>query len=167
MKKQTHQAIAEFINGCSPSNILYLFGKSGVGKTHLIKQVLSESNRYKNRVKFLATDNFLISVINAIKDNSLELLKNKLSRNQLLIIEDIDTYSFRQHSNIAFLKAVEKLCLHLTENNHHLVAILNTLKLFYQLTHSPITSSTLVFWPQTTGIFICTEELKVYIGSKG
>lgn len=111
LKTIVRKALAELMNGSSSSNVLYLYGESGTGKTHLIKQVLSDSNICKSNVKYLEVDRFIISVINALKGNALELLRSKLSRYRFLIIEDVDLYTFRQHWQIELIKAVEWVLL--------------------------------------------------------
>jgi chromosomal replication initiator protein len=104
--------VSDFVNGLSLSQTIYIYGESGVGKTHLINQMLSNFVDNKKGIKVLNAHCFVLSILNAIKNNSLESYRSSLKHYLFVIIEDIDLFSFKQRSQTEFLEATEYVLSH-------------------------------------------------------
>ena len=73
-------------------NPLFLYGKSGLGKTHLMHAIGNEvAKRHKDfKILYVTSENFMNEFINSlIKDNGMENFRNKYRNIDLLLIDDI------------------------------------------------------------------------------
>ena len=72
-------------------NPLFIYGNSGLGKTHLMHAIgnrILENNNKKN-VLYVTSEKFTNQLINAIKDNKNEFFRNKYRNIDVLLIDDI------------------------------------------------------------------------------
>ena len=72
-------------------NPLFIYGNSGLGKTHLLKAVANkykESNPNKNII-YISGEDFVDAVFKASKEKTLDLLKESFSMADLLLVDDI------------------------------------------------------------------------------
>ena len=72
-------------------NPLYVYGGTGVGKTHLIQAI---GNHFKKtnpakRVYYLSTEKFSADLIDAIKNNRAHLLKERYRKYDVFIMDDV------------------------------------------------------------------------------
>ncbi len=73
-------------------NPLFVYGGTGLGKTHLIQAIGNEIvKRYKNRVrvKYVSSEKFVNDVVSAIRAKRMETMKQKYRDVDVLIIDDI------------------------------------------------------------------------------
>ena len=69
-------------------NPLFIHGKPGVGKTHLLK-TMEESSRSSY---YIDSESFLESYVSGIKNQSIDLFKNKMRSVDILLIDDIQFF---------------------------------------------------------------------------
>mgnify|MGYP003356381872 CR=1 FL=1 len=83
------QAIAE-----SPGqsyNPFFLYGSTGLGKTHLVQAVGNEllKNRPNAKVRYMHSDDYIRSFMKAVRNNTYDVFKQQYKQYDLLIIDDI------------------------------------------------------------------------------
>ena len=69
-------------------NPLFVYGKPGVGKTHLLKTI--EKASYSSF--YIDSESFLESYINGIKNKDIDIFKNKIRSVDILLIDDIQFF---------------------------------------------------------------------------
>ena len=69
-------------------NPLFIHGKPGVGKTHLLK-TMEESSRSSY---YIDSESFLESYVSGLKNQSIDLFKNKIRSVDILLIDDIQFF---------------------------------------------------------------------------
>lgn len=72
-------------------NPLFLYGKSGLGKTHLMNAIgIYMLTHYSNlKILYVSAETFTNDFIKALKDNKTGEFKNKYRRSDILLIDDI------------------------------------------------------------------------------
>ena len=72
-------------------NPLFLYGPSGVGKTHLMSAVINEIKRTKPETRVLYTkgDDFINYMVECIKNNDMVSFRNRYRNCDVLLIDDI------------------------------------------------------------------------------
>lgn len=84
------QSIAESL-GKSQYNPFFLYGSTGLGKTHLVQaignRVLALNPRAK--VRYMHSDDYLRSMMSSFRNNAYEAFKQQYKQYDLLIIDDI------------------------------------------------------------------------------
>lgn len=93
-------------------NPLFVYGGTGLGKTHLIQAVGNEIIKtYKNRVKvkYVPSERFVNDVIWAIRSKRTEDIKNKYRTIDVLIIDDIQFIGGKTASEIEFFHTFNTL----------------------------------------------------------
>ena len=82
-------AVAE--NPGSIHNPLFLYGRSGIGKTHLMHAIANEIlvHNKNTSILYVTSEKFTNQLINAIKDNKNEQFRNKYRNIDVLLIDDI------------------------------------------------------------------------------
>ena len=86
-------------------NPLFIYGGTGLGKTHLIQSIGNEIvKNYKNRVrvKYVTSEKFVNDVIWAIRNKRMEDIKNKYRNIDVLIIDDIQFIGGKEKSEEEF-----------------------------------------------------------------
>lgn len=94
-----------------PFNPLFIYGASGLGKTHLLCAV---GNYYKEnfpskKVSYIASSSFVQEVVDAIKNNRIDQLKNELNNIDLLLVDDIQALSGKEKTNEIFFSVYNEL----------------------------------------------------------
>jgi len=88
-------AIAVVDNPGSMYNPLFMYGKTGVGKTHLAQSIgrsLLERNP-RNKIKYISSEGFLNEMVKGIKAGQMEAFRQKYRQVDLLIIDDVQLIS--------------------------------------------------------------------------
>lgn len=81
-------------------NPLYIYGGTGVGKTHLIQAVgnyFKKTNPNK-KVHYLTTEKFTVDFVEAIKNNKAHLFKERYRRYDVLIMDDVQFIAGKERS---------------------------------------------------------------------
>lgn len=86
------QAIAK--NPGTGYNPFFIYGDSGLGKTHIIQAIGNyiENNKHK-KIYYSTTNQLLIDYINAIESKTISDFREKIIKNDVLLIDDIQFLS--------------------------------------------------------------------------
>ncbi|MCQ2228541.1 MAG: chromosomal replication initiator protein DnaA [Bacteroidales bacterium] len=100
-------------------NPLFVFGNSGVGKTHLIQAIGAEvkSNDPNRNVVYLSADRFMRQYMEATKNNSINGFLNFYQMIDVLIIDDIQEIAGKQGTENVFFQIFN----HLQQNKKQIV----------------------------------------------
>ncbi|MFA5838721.1 MAG: chromosomal replication initiator protein DnaA [Candidatus Paceibacterota bacterium] len=79
-------------------NPLFLYGKTGHGKTHLIQAVGNEikKNRPNYKIFYLTSEKFVVDYLNSIQNNKVNAFKEKYRKYDVLIMDDIQFLSNKE-----------------------------------------------------------------------
>ena len=91
-------SLAAALNPGKFYNPLFLFGKSGLGKTHLLHAV-GNYIRSKNkslRVLYISSDQFIEEYFRCIREKGFEALKNRFRSIDVILIDDIQFLASRE-----------------------------------------------------------------------
>ena len=100
-------------------NPLFIFGKSGLGKTHLL-HAIGNYIRSKNpsaRVLYLTTDDFFENYVRAVKEKSLDELKESFRDIDVLLLDDVQFLASKEKTRETFFHIFNLL----TANNKQIV----------------------------------------------
>ncbi|NIH16793.1 MAG: chromosomal replication initiator protein DnaA [Buchnera aphidicola (Periphyllus lyropictus)] len=103
-------------------NPLFIYGKTGSGKTHLIYAIrnsLLKKNKFK--IIIINSENFVQKMVNSIKQNCIEEFKKKYRSTQILIIDDIQFFSNKKRSQEELFHTLN----HLIENKKQVIFTAN------------------------------------------
>jgi chromosomal replication initiator protein len=92
-------------------NPLFLYGNSGLGKTHLLHAVCSETKRRFSSasIRFLSCEDFVNRFIRAIEEGNLSGFQNQFRSVDTLVIDDIQFLSEREQSQEEFFHTFNAL----------------------------------------------------------
>lgn len=90
------QAVVE--NPGNAYNPLYIYGPSGVGKTHLMQGIANEliSKKADTRVVFVSSEKFMNDFVESIKSKGMEILRHKYRSCDILLVDDIQFISGKE-----------------------------------------------------------------------
>lgn len=100
-------------------NPLFIYGGTGLGKTHLLQSIGNEIKR-KNQNKsvyYVSSENFIVELINSIQNNKGNQFKEKFRKYDLLIIDDVQFFSNKEHSQ----EELFHLFNHYYDNNKQII----------------------------------------------
>ncbi|GBD34122.1 Chromosomal replication initiator protein DnaA [bacterium HR34] len=91
-------------NPSSSYNPLFIYGNVGLGKTHLLQATGNEIlKRYKNlKVKYIQCERLISLIINSIKNQNIEEMKNSLLELDVFIIDDVQFLSGKEKTQEEF-----------------------------------------------------------------
>lgn len=100
-------------------NPLFVYGGVGLGKTHLLQAIGNSivKNNPNKRVKYITTEKFTSSVVNAIRNRSMEELKEMFRSFDLLILDDVQFLSGKEKTQEEFFHIFNFLY----ENNKQII----------------------------------------------
>ncbi len=104
-------ALAVSDNSGFTYNPLFIYGGVGLGKTHLIQAIgnkIADSPK-KKKVKYVSSEKFVSGIVSAIRNQSIENLKNSLSSIDVLIIDDIQFLAGKNKSQEEFFHVFNSL----------------------------------------------------------
>src|SRR3990167_5719191 len=73
-------------------NPLYLYGPSGIGKTHLLMAAASELRNQNLQVFYVKADTFTEHVVHAILNGQMQLFRQTYRKLDVLIIDDVEVF---------------------------------------------------------------------------
>lgn len=115
------QAIANsyFTDGQKPYNPLFLYGGSGLGKTHLLNAIGNSvlQHRPQTRILYLQTEDFVNEFIATIRKQNYNVFRNKYRNCDLLLIDDIQFIEGKEQMQEEFFYTFNTLY----ENNAYIV----------------------------------------------
>jgi chromosomal replication initiator protein len=92
-------------------NPLFIYGGTGLGKTHLIQAIgnkISDESK-KKKVKYISSEKFVSSIVSAIRTNSMETFKASLAPIDVLILDDIQFIAGKNKSQEEFFHVFNSL----------------------------------------------------------
>ena len=99
-------------------NPLYIYGGTGLGKTHLLQSVGNYIKNVANKkVFYLTSDKYISELIDSIRTNSAHIFKDKYKKYDLLIVDDIQMFSSKDKCQEEFFHLFNSM----HENNKQLV----------------------------------------------
>jgi chromosomal replication initiator protein len=92
-------------------NPLFLYGDSGLGKTHLLHAIGNEVKRKYTNVEILyqTADRFVSEFINAIRFDKIDSFKAKYKTVDVLLVDDIQFFSNKEQTQEAFFHIFNSL----------------------------------------------------------
>ena len=96
-KTAYHIAKNPEINSFNP---LFLYGKTGLGKTHLLHATANTILKYKNTLKviYIHSESFIQNMVISLKNNTIEEFKQYYRSVHTLLIDDIQFFAHKIHS---------------------------------------------------------------------
>ncbi len=101
-------------------NPLFIYGGTGLGKTHLIQAAGNEIKSFyksKIKVKYVSSEKFVNDVVWAIRNKKMDDIKNKYRSIDVLIIDDIQFIGGKERSEEEFFHTFNVLY----ENNKQII----------------------------------------------
>ncbi|MDR1391893.1 MAG: chromosomal replication initiator protein DnaA [Clostridiales bacterium] len=93
-------------------NPLFLYGRSGLGKTHLLhaiaNQVKNENNGSK-KIIYTTSEKFTYELVNSIKTETNQVFRNKYREADLVLIDDIQFFTGRERTQEEFFHTFNAL----------------------------------------------------------
>ena len=92
-------------------NPLFIYGGTGLGKTHLMQAIGNRitDNLKKKKVKYISSEKFVSGIVSAIRNNSMESFKASLSPIDILILDDIQFIAGKNKSQEEFFHVFNSL----------------------------------------------------------
>ena len=92
-------------------NPLFIYGSSGLGKTHLLHAVCFETQRKSNGavIQFLSCEDFVNRFIRAIEEGNLSGFQSQFRTVDMLVIDDVQFLREREHSQEEFFHTFNAL----------------------------------------------------------
>jgi chromosomal replication initiator protein len=92
-------------------NPLFIYGGTGLGKTHLMQAIgnkIGERSK-KEKVKYISSEKFVSAIVTAIRTNSMEAFKASLAPIDVLILDDIQFIAGKNKSQEEFFHVFNSL----------------------------------------------------------
>lgn len=84
-------------------NPLFLYGASGLGKTHLMHSVAHKYLKIGKTFYYFSSEKFINQLVYALRNQKIEQFKRKIKRVDLLIIDDVHVLAGKSKSSNEFL----------------------------------------------------------------
>lgn len=104
-------ALACAINPGKFFNPLFIYGNSGLGKTHLLMAIANyvKKNNPEKRIYYTESLKFVETVVQAIRDNKIEAFKHYMYSMDLLLVDDIQFLAGKEKSHEVFFTIYNEL----------------------------------------------------------
>lgn len=89
--------------GASKNNPLFLYGGTGLGKTHLLQAVAHDILKQGKTFYYFTSDKFITHLVSAIQQHKIDEFKGKIKKADLLIIDDVHVIAGKPKSSEEFL----------------------------------------------------------------
>lgn len=104
-------ALACAINPGEFFNPLFIYGNSGLGKTHLLHAIGNyvKQNSPEKKVVYIYSEDFISLIVNSIRDKSIEEVKRVIEEADFLLIDDIQRLKQGERSQEIFFNLYNNL----------------------------------------------------------
>lgn len=104
-------ALAVAKNPARVYNPLFIYGGSGLGKTHLMKAISNtvQSDQPHFRVLYLKSDDFTNDLVSSLQKGNMEEFRNKYNLVDVLLIDDIQFIAGKEQTQIEFFNTFNTL----------------------------------------------------------
>ena len=104
-------ALACALNPGKFFNPLFIYGNSGLGKTHLLMAIANYIHKTDPNKKVYYTESlkFVETVVNAIRDNKIDAFKQYMYSMDLLLVDDIQFLAGKEQSHEVFFTVYNEL----------------------------------------------------------
>lgn len=89
--------------GSPKNNPLFLYGATGLGKTHLLHAIAHEVLKQGKSFYYFTSDKFITHLVSAIQQRKIDEFKDKIKKADLLIIDDVHVIAGKPKSSEEFL----------------------------------------------------------------
>lgn len=92
-------------------NPLFLYGATGLGKTHLLHAIGNEilTCKYNIKIIYMNSERFVQDMVKALKNHSIEKFKLYYRSVDVLLIDDIQFFAYKEHSQEEFFHTFNAL----------------------------------------------------------
>lgn len=92
-------------------NPLFIYGNSGLGKTHLLHAIGNyvKQNYPEKKVLYIYSEDFIGLIVNALRDNTIEEVKKVIEETDYLLIDDIQRLKQGERSQEIFFNIYNNL----------------------------------------------------------
>lgn len=73
-------------------NPLYIYGGTGLGKTHLIQAIGNSLKRSGSKVFYMTSERYAVELVGAMQNNTINSFKDKYKKYDALIIDDVQFF---------------------------------------------------------------------------
>lgn len=77
-------------------NPLYIYGGTGLGKTHLIQAIGNSIKKEGKKVFYLTSERYAVEIVGAIQNNSINAFKDKYKKYDTLIVDDVQFFGGKE-----------------------------------------------------------------------
>ena len=110
--KESHSAaLASALSPGHFYNPLFIFGNSGLGKTHLLHSIGNYAKKHKNDLKimYITSNDFITRVVDSFKKNRIEEFKQDMYKLDILLVDDIQFLAGNEKSHEIFFYIFNEL----------------------------------------------------------
>ncbi len=110
--KESHSAaLASALSPGHFYNPLFIFGNSGLGKTHLLHSIGNYAKKHKNDLKimYITSNDFITRVVDSFKKNRIEEFKQDMYKLDILLVDDIQFLAGKEKSHEIFFYIFNEL----------------------------------------------------------
>lgn len=110
--KESHAAsLACAYNPGKFYNPLFIYGNSGLGKTHLLNAIgnYAKKKNANANVYYSSSSDFVTKVVNSIRDNTIESFKTQMNELDVLLMDDIQFLAGKEKSHEIFFHIFNEL----------------------------------------------------------
>ncbi|PIR02303.1 MAG: chromosomal replication initiator protein DnaA [Candidatus Nealsonbacteria bacterium CG_4_8_14_3_um_filter_34_13] len=85
-------------------NPLFIYGRVGLGKTHLLQAMGNEASKIKpqKKIRYIPSEKLISMVVNSIRNHNIEELKSDLRKIDILIVDDVQFFAGKDKTQEEF-----------------------------------------------------------------
>ncbi|MGB1361326.1 MAG: chromosomal replication initiator protein DnaA [Alphaproteobacteria bacterium] len=112
--RMAFQASQKMADGSGMFNPLFICGKVGLGKTHLLHAIAThvKKNNPEKKILYLSAEKFVSRFINAIRNEDMTQFKNEMRSVDILLMDDIQFISGKSSTQEEFFHTFNDLINH-------------------------------------------------------
>lgn len=94
-------------------NPLFIYGATGLGKTHLLHAIgnLVYKRKLSKKIIYITSEKFINDLVNAIKEKKIEEFRNKYRKAEVLLIDDVQFISGKERTQEELFHTFNELYL--------------------------------------------------------